>query len=145
MRRVYRHPRRNATPNAWRSKSPLRRDTRRDLRRCAVAEGVAVEGAARHPVALRMSNIAQAAVVISDDQRLVAYVVPRSDPPPRTQELRRHVRQKLPEHMTPAFYLPIDAIPLSTRSAKTEFSPNALRKCQICCADRARSPPSAAR
>jgi amino acid adenylation domain-containing protein/non-ribosomal peptide synthase protein (TIGR01720 family) len=64
-------------------------------------------------------EITQTAVVISDDQRLVAYVVIKPETQPTSSELRKHVRLKLPEHMTPAFYLTIDDIPL-TPNGKTD-------------------------
>ncbi|WPL15965.1 Linear gramicidin synthase subunit B [Thiorhodovibrio winogradskyi] len=64
-------------------------------------------------------DIAQAAVVVSEDQRLVAYIVAKGESPPTAAALRKHVRQKLPEHMTPAFYLPLDRIPL-TPNGKTD-------------------------
>ncbi len=64
-------------------------------------------------------DISQAAVVVTDDQRLVAYIVTEKDPPPSSAELRKHVRLRLPEHMTPSFYLPLDNIPL-TPNGKTD-------------------------
>ncbi|HBT88792.1 non-ribosomal peptide synthetase [Desulfobacter sp.] len=63
--------------------------------------------------------IKQAAVVVSSDQRLVAYVVAKDQNLPGAAELRKHVRLKLPEHMTPAFYLPLEDIPL-TPNGKTD-------------------------
>ena len=74
------------------------------------------------------SAIAQAAVVISDDQRLVAYVVSRSD---RLQGPRNSAGmsdRSSPEHMTPAFYLPIDAIPLTPKARRTAASCRAPRR-----------------
>lgn len=64
-------------------------------------------------------NIKQAAVVVSDDERLVAYIVSRTKQVPSSGELRKHVRLKLPEHMAPAFYLPLNTIPL-TPNGKTD-------------------------
>ncbi|SFL84947.1 non-ribosomal peptide synthetase [Nitrosomonas communis] len=64
-------------------------------------------------------SISQAAVVVTDDQRLVAYIVSDRDPPPSSVELRKHVRLRLPEHMTPAFYLPLKDFPL-TPNGKTD-------------------------
>lgn len=73
----------------------------------------------RHP------EIKQAAVLVSDDQRLVAYVVaPRLLP--SASELRAFIRKQLPEHMTPAFYLPLDQIPLT---------PNGKDSCTENCRD----------
>ncbi|SDT84455.1 non-ribosomal peptide synthetase [Desulfobacula phenolica] len=65
------------------------------------------------------ADIKQAAVVVSDDERLVAYIVTKTQTVPSAAELRKHVRLKLPEHMTPAFYLPLAAIPL-TPNGKTD-------------------------
>jgi amino acid adenylation domain-containing protein/non-ribosomal peptide synthase protein (TIGR01720 family) len=64
-------------------------------------------------------EITQTAVVVSGDQRLVAYVVTKQGTQPTSSALRKHVRLKLPEHMTPAFYLTIDRIPL-TPNGKTD-------------------------
>lgn len=64
-------------------------------------------------------SITQAAIVVSDDQRLVAYIVTEEDPAPSAAEIRKHVRSHLPEHMTPAFYLSLDEIPL-TPNGKTD-------------------------
>ncbi|MBA4265616.1 MAG: hypothetical protein C0453_11085 [Comamonadaceae bacterium] len=43
--------------------------------------------------------------------RLVAYIVPQG-PMPTREQLRRHLRQWLPEHMVPAHFLELDAVPL---------------------------------
>ena len=49
---------------------------------------------------------------VSDDRRLVAYIVPESGPalPPAT-ELRRFLQAHLPEYMVPAQFVPLDALP----------------------------------
>ncbi|MCP4263334.1 MAG: amino acid adenylation domain-containing protein [Planctomycetes bacterium] len=64
-------------------------------------------------------DISQAAVVVSDDQRLVSYIVTENDTPPSSAELRKHVRVRLPEYMAPSFYLPLAGIPL-TPNGKTD-------------------------
>ena len=46
------------------------------------------------------------------EQRLVAYVVVGEEGTPSARELRRHVRSKLPEHMSPASYVKVEAMPL---------------------------------
>ena len=44
---------------------------------------------------------------IPGDKRLVAYVVPYQDPAPSASELRRFLKEKLPEYMVPStFYAP---------------------------------------
>ena len=53
------------------------------------------------------------------DRRLVAYVVPAGDAPPAAGELRRHLGERLPEHMVPAIYVPLPALPL-TASGKVD-------------------------
>src|SRR6185295_9129116 len=66
---------------------------------------------AEHP-----SVRAAVAVVREDapgDQRLVAYVVAGDGTAPANGELRRHLRDKLPEYMVPATFVPLDALPLT--------------------------------
>ena len=46
------------------------------------------------------------------EQRLVAYVVAGEEGTPSARELRRYVRSKLPEHMVPASYVKVAAMPL---------------------------------
>ncbi|HEX6912006.1 MAG TPA: amino acid adenylation domain-containing protein [Longimicrobium sp.] len=69
-----------------------------------------VEAALRtHP------RVRAAAVAARDDgrgqQRLVAWVV--ADGAPDGAELRRHLRERLPEHMVPAVFAPVDALPMT--------------------------------
>ncbi len=69
-----------------------------------------VEAALRlHPRVARAVVAAQGA---GDDRRLVAYVVAATDAP-SPAELRAHLRTALPEHMVPAVFLNLDALPLS--------------------------------
>ncbi|MBF6331068.1 non-ribosomal peptide synthase/polyketide synthase [Nocardia transvalensis] len=51
------------------------------------------------------------AVVVIDDQRLVAYVVARDDAPIDMVPVREHLRQRLPHYMIPAAIVEIDRIP----------------------------------
>jgi amino acid adenylation domain-containing protein/non-ribosomal peptide synthase protein (TIGR01720 family) len=69
-----------------------------------------VEAALRaHP------RVRQAAVAAREDgrgqQRLVAYVV--GEDAPDAAELRRHLRERLPEHMVPAVFATLDALPMT--------------------------------
>lgn len=45
------------------------------------------------------------------DKRLVAYFVPSQQPGPSVADLRNHLREKLPEHMIPSFFVPLNSIP----------------------------------
>ncbi|MFJ3310951.1 non-ribosomal peptide synthase/polyketide synthase, partial [Streptomyces sp. NPDC086549] len=62
-------------------------------------------------------GVAQVAVVAdrdrADDQRLVAYVVPAAGMRPHREELRNHVRDRLPEYMVPAVFVSLDVLPLT--------------------------------
>lgn len=49
---------------------------------------------------------------LSGDKRLLAYVVPEEAPPNAT-ELRRFLKQKLPEYMIPSAFVILDALPLT--------------------------------
>jgi amino acid adenylation domain-containing protein/non-ribosomal peptide synthase protein (TIGR01720 family) len=46
------------------------------------------------------------------DKRLAAYVVPRAAMPP-VDELRAYLKQRLPEHMVPAVFVPLAALPVT--------------------------------
>ncbi|MFI0487358.1 amino acid adenylation domain-containing protein [Actinomadura sp. 9N215] len=47
--------------------------------------------------------------------QLTAYIVPDdSERPPNTSELRSHLKARLPDHMVPAVFVPLDALPLTT-------------------------------
>jgi amino acid adenylation domain-containing protein len=47
-----------------------------------------------------------------EHEKLAAYLVPRNGQPPEVRELRRFLRSKLPEHMSPASYWLLDRLPL---------------------------------
>ncbi|WP_218835023.1 non-ribosomal peptide synthetase [Streptomyces sp. Tue6028] len=53
------------------------------------------------------TDVADAAVVVTDDQRLIAYVVGS------TEDLREALVSVLPEYMVPSAFVQIDAIPLT--------------------------------
>ncbi|HVG18515.1 MAG TPA: amino acid adenylation domain-containing protein, partial [Blastocatellia bacterium] len=48
-----------------------------------------------------------------DDKRLTAYVVPAQSPAPSHEELRGHLKRKLPDHMVPSVFIVMDALPLT--------------------------------
>jgi amino acid adenylation domain-containing protein len=73
---------------------------------------------------LRHPALSATVAVVRDDgaagPRLVAYVVPREGAAlPGAEELRAHLRGSLPEHMLPAAFVPMDALPL-TGSGKVD-------------------------
>lgn len=68
--------------------------------------------------------VREAAVVASDDEesgnkRLVAYVTFSDGKAPASSELRRFLREKLPEYMTPSAFVTLESLPLS-RSGKVD-------------------------
>ena len=67
---------------------------------------------------LRQNPAVQDAVVIGqeyglNDKRLVAYVVPSQEQVFSTSELRRYLKQKLPDHMVPSAFVRLEALPLT--------------------------------
>jgi amino acid adenylation domain-containing protein len=64
---------------------------------------------------LSHAAVARAVVALREDApgqaRLVAYVVP-SGPMPSREELREHLRRWLPDHMVPALFVEVAAIPV---------------------------------
>jgi amino acid adenylation domain-containing protein len=46
------------------------------------------------------------------EKRLVAYAVAEQEPRPTANELRSFLKEKLPEHMVPVAFVPLDALPL---------------------------------
>jgi amino acid adenylation domain-containing protein/non-ribosomal peptide synthase protein (TIGR01720 family) len=48
----------------------------------------------------------------SGEKRLAAYFTSRSEPPPRADELRRHLESKLPDYMVPSDFVPLESMPL---------------------------------
>jgi len=69
------------------------------------------------------SNIRDAVVVAREDQpgnkRLVGYFVPRAGQRTTPMELRQYLGEKLPEYMVPAFFVPLQSLPL-TPSGKVD-------------------------
>jgi amino acid adenylation domain-containing protein len=70
--------------------------------------------------ALQQHPEIQIAVVVASensnqpgDKRLTAYYVPRPQAAPGPMDLRRHLKNTLPEHMIPSAFVPLEALPLS--------------------------------
>jgi acyl carrier protein len=67
---------------------------------------------------LEHPRLKQAAVVARQNSRgdaeLIAYIVPTNRPGPNPGQLRRLLKQTLPEHMIPAIYVELDALPLTS-------------------------------
>ncbi len=61
--------------------------------------------------------IREAVVVARQDtlneKRLVAYLIPNQKPAPNTTELRRFLKEKLPEHMIPSVFIVLETFPLT--------------------------------
>jgi aryl carrier-like protein len=61
--------------------------------------------------------VSEALVAAQDDesgeQRLVAYVVPQAGETLNTSELRRALKERLPEYMVPTWYVELDKLPLT--------------------------------
>ncbi|MFJ5548068.1 amino acid adenylation domain-containing protein [Streptomyces sp. NPDC093225] len=62
-------------------------------------------------------DITQAALATHPDHhgtaQLTAYVVPAAAPGPAPQEVRLWLRERLPDHMVPAFVVPLERLPLT--------------------------------
>jgi amino acid adenylation domain-containing protein len=69
--------------------------------------------------ALRQHSEVEQAAVVSRDQRLVAYVKPSAGQSPSSEELRRHLRGRLPEAMIPSMFVLVDGFP-KTPSGKLD-------------------------
>ncbi|MBV9772838.1 MAG: amino acid adenylation domain-containing protein, partial [Gemmatimonadetes bacterium] len=63
------------------------------------------------------SSVREALVVVREDapgaRRLVAYTTPAGGALPDPDELRAHLRARLPEHMVPSAFVALDRLPLS--------------------------------
>ncbi|WP_221349818.1 non-ribosomal peptide synthetase [Streptomyces beigongshangae] len=74
--------------------------------------GFRVEPGEVEAVLARHGTVARA-VVTAHGQQLVAYVVPAAERATDSAELRRHTAAELPEHMVPAAFTALDALPLT--------------------------------
>ncbi|MBD1919976.1 AMP-binding protein [Microcoleus sp. FACHB-831] len=66
---------------------------------------------AAHPAVRQMLVMAREDV--PGIKRLVAYIVPHPDRPPTTGDLRRGLKEKLPDYMVPSAFVMLDAMPLT--------------------------------
>jgi amino acid adenylation domain-containing protein len=66
---------------------------------------------AQHPTI--QQTIVTARVDNSENQRLVAYIVPHPEQTPNTDELRHFLKQQLPEYMVPSAFVLLDTLPLT--------------------------------
>jgi amino acid adenylation domain-containing protein len=65
----------------------------------------------QHPMVQQCAIVVREDVV--GDKRLVAYVVPNQVQALTTSELRRFLKQKLPDYMVPSAFVMLDALPLT--------------------------------
>ena len=88
-----------------------RTDSQVKIRGYRIEQGEIEVALAAHP------EVGHAAVVVREDtpgeKRLVAYFVPHGGPAPKAGELRSFLREKLPEYMMPAAFVPLAALPVT--------------------------------
>ena len=77
--------------------------------------GFRVEAAEVEMALLDLDNIREAVVLAREDrpgdQRLVAYLVPATEPVPNVSQLRRCLIEKLPDYMIPSNFVILDSLP----------------------------------
>ena len=99
----------------WREGGVLELLGRRDGQ--VKVRGFRVELAEVEAVLARHPNVSEAVVVVVVDalgeKRLAAYVVPRAPPVPTASDLRRWLKDRMPEPMVPSSFVFLDALPLS--------------------------------
>jgi len=94
---------------------------RRDLQ--VKVRGFRVEVGEIEAVLKQHRSVKQAVVTVQEDEgrkRLVAYIIAaQTSAPPAREELRRYLKDKLPEYMIPSLFLLLDTFPL-TGSGKVD-------------------------
>ena len=79
--------------------------------------GYRVEVAEIESALIQLDQVKQAVVVAiknnKDDAELAAYIVPEHWPAPRASELRRLLKERLPDYMIPASFVMLEAFPLN--------------------------------
>jgi amino acid adenylation domain-containing protein len=92
-------------------------DNQVKLRGFRIELGEIEEALRAHP------SLQTALVMLREDEpgekRLVAYLVPRSEPAPGVTEIRGFLKERLPAYMIPAAFVNLDALPL-TASGKVD-------------------------
>ncbi|MEU7413561.1 amino acid adenylation domain-containing protein [Streptomyces sp. NPDC042638] len=88
-----------------------RADSQIKIRGFRVEPGEIETVLAGHPGVDRAAVVAHAHP--AGDRQLTAYVVPRGTPAPSAAELRGHARRTLPDHLVPAAFVVLDALPLT--------------------------------
>ena len=66
---------------------------------------------------LRQHSTVREAIVLTQEtspgeKQLIAHVIAQGEPPPTARELRHFLKQKLPDYMVPAVFVPLDTLPL---------------------------------
>jgi amino acid adenylation domain-containing protein len=88
-----------------------RSDSQVKIRGFRIELGEIEAALSRHPA------VGESVVMAREDRpgerRLVAYVVGAGQAAPHADELQSFLRERLPEHMIPASFVPLDALPLS--------------------------------
>jgi amino acid adenylation domain-containing protein len=100
----------------------LEYDGRRDLQ--VKVRGFRVEVGEIEAVLKQHGSVKQAVVTVLEDdagrKRLAAYIIAaQTSAPPAREELRRHLKDKLPEYMIPSVFVLLDTLPL-TGSGKVD-------------------------
>ena len=88
-----------------------RNDFQVKIRGYRIELGEVESGIARHPAIREVVVLAREDVV--GDKRLVAYVVAASPAADLAEQLRAHLRARLPEYMVPSAFVMVDALPLT--------------------------------
>jgi amino acid adenylation domain-containing protein len=95
----------------WRPDGGLEFVARAD--RQVALRGFRIEPGEVEAVLAQHTTVAQAAVGVVEGQRLVAYVVPRPGQAIEPAALRRFASGRLPGHLVPSAYVPLDRLPLT--------------------------------
>jgi aryl carrier-like protein len=100
---------------SWRRNGVLALSGRRDLQ--VKVRGFRIELAEVEAVLVRHPDVREAVLAVIPDsvgeRTLTAYVVPNTSLRPGAADLRRWLRERLPEPMVPSWYVVLDSFPLS--------------------------------